>query len=49
MKEKDLDTKTKQEETKLEWEAPKLISLDKGKTEGGYTAHSTKEDVSYFS
>ena len=31
---------------KLDWEAPKLISLDKGKTEGGPKTE-TYEDVDY--
>lgn len=31
---------------KLDWEIPKLISLDKGKTEGG-TLISTYEDADY--
>jgi len=33
--------------SKLTWEAPKLICLDKGKTEGGETYKATKEDTSY--
>jgi hypothetical protein len=33
--------------SKLTWEAPKLICLDKGKTEGGETYNVTKEDTSY--
>lgn len=47
MKEKDLDKKINQEETKLEWEAPKLYCLDKGKTEGGYSALVPTETNSY--
>ena len=35
----------REEESKLEWESPKLFCLDKGKTEGGYTA-GTPEDTS---
>jgi hypothetical protein len=31
---------------KLKWEAPMLISLDKGKTEGGFTTGTT-EDGTY--
>jgi hypothetical protein len=42
MKEKDLDQKTNQEETKLEWEAPKLYCLDKRETEGGVTIPTTE-------
>lgn len=38
MKEKDFDKTITQEETKLEWTAPKLYCLDKGKTEGGPAA-----------
>lgn len=32
---------------KLNWEAPKLICLDKSKTEGGETYNVTKEGTSY--
>ncbi|MCK5028335.1 MAG: hypothetical protein KAR57_01785 [Bacteroidales bacterium] len=32
---------------KLNWETPKLICLDKGKTEGGETHDVTKEATSY--
>lgn len=35
MEEKKLIKETNQENLKLEWEAPKLFCLDKGKTEGG--------------
>lgn len=44
MKEKDLDQKTTQEEIKLQWEIPILISLNKGKTEGG-EIQDTYEDT----
>jgi len=32
---------------KMEWEAPKLYSLDKGKTEGGASTGNTTEGPSY--
>jgi len=35
MEEKELIKEINQENLKLEWEAPKLFCLDKGKTEGG--------------
>ena len=46
MEEKDKNIEQQQAE-KLEWEAPKLISLDKGKTEGGVTYPVTNESTSY--
>ncbi|MCB2194301.1 MAG: hypothetical protein KQH79_00480 [Bacteroidetes bacterium] len=42
MKEKDFDNKLSQEETKLEWEAPKLFCLDKKETEGGPLTATTE-------
>lgn len=30
---------------KLEWETPKLICLDKGKTEGGFTTGMQEDDT----
>lgn len=44
MEEKDLNKETSQEKSKLEWDAPKLICLDKGKTEGG-DFPATNEDT----
>jgi len=35
MEEKERKLEERKEHTKLTWEAPKLYSLDKGKTEGG--------------
>jgi len=34
---------------KIEWEAPKLYSLDKGKTEGGNYARGTEDDTYFYS
>jgi len=44
MEEKDFDKKT-QEETKLEWEAPRLISLDKRET--AKSSYATQEEATY--
>ena len=41
------DNQILQSNEKLIWEAPKLYSLDKGKTEGGGLA-STWEDGTYY-
>lgn len=46
MDEKGLNKKAKQKNIKEVWEAPKLICLDKGKTEGGFTT-GTFEDSTY--
>jgi hypothetical protein len=34
---------------KLTWEAPKLYSLDKGKTEGGYYDRGEEDGFYFFS
>ena len=43
MKEKGKIKDNNQEILKLDWEAPKLICLDKGKTEGGTIIQSTED------
>ena len=46
MEEKDKNTdKVKVQDGRLTWEVPRLISLDKGKTNNGY-APGTPEDTS---
>ena len=47
MKEKDLNKETNHEKLKLEWEPPKLICLDKGKTETG-SSSATSENAFYY-
>lgn len=42
MKQKENEKRTISE--KLTWEAPKLYSLDKGKTEGGYDNAQAEDD-----
>ncbi len=49
MEEKGKNITTDNLSTKLEWEAPHLISLDKGKTEGGDTRDPAGEDSTYLS
>jgi hypothetical protein len=44
MEEKIKNTENENVTEKLAWESPKLFCLDKGKTEGGYTA-GTPEDT----
>ncbi len=46
MKEKNVNKETSQPCNKLEWEAPRLYCLDKGKTEGG-TFSGYAEGVTY--
>lgn len=47
MEEKELKKATNQENIKLEWEAPKLFCLDKGKTESGSSFQKQAEESEY--
>lgn len=58
MKEKghEMDEKMKPKESenlntneKLNWEAPKLYSLDKGKTEGGTSTRGVEDHMYFYS
>lgn len=47
MEEKERKLEERKEHTKLTWEAPKLYSLDKGKTEGGTGGQEPTEGPLY--
>jgi len=44
MEEKDFKNRSDENSKKIDWEAPKLFCLDKGKTEGG-NSQSQAEDM----
>ncbi len=47
MNEENVNKETNQQYNKLDWEAPKLYCLDKGRTEGGSLSPGAEDTVYY--